>query len=215
MRTIIFGTYDTAMHPRIATIAEGLAARGFEVTECNIPLGLPTADRVDMLPRPWKAAGLLTRLASRWAGLAARARRLGRPDVVVVGYLGHFDVLLARLLYRRGQVPIVLDHLISAANTAKDRRLDGGLKTKVLRLIDAAALRAADIVVVDTEEHLEIVPERYRAKAVVVAVGAPEPWFKAAQLEAAQLEAAQKPSADANANAPLKVVFYGLYTPLQ
>jgi glycosyltransferase involved in cell wall biosynthesis len=203
MRTIIFGTYDTAMHPRIATIAEGLAARGFDVTECNIPLGLTTADRVDMLARPWKAVGLLTRLASRWAGLAAKARRLGRPDVVVVGYLGHFDVLLARLLYRRGKVPIVLDHLISAANTAKDRRLDGGRKTKVLRLIDAAALRAADIVVVDTEEHLEIVPEQYRAKAVVVPVGAPTPWF----------EAAREPAADSGG--PLRVVFYGLYTPLQ
>jgi len=180
MRTIIFGTYDTAMHPRVATIAEGLAARGFEVTECNIPLGLTTADRVDMLAKPWKAVGLVTRLASRWGGLAAKARRLGRPDVVVVGYLGHFDVHLARLLYRRGKVPIVLDHLISAANTAKDRRLDGGLKTKLLRLIDAAALRAADIVVVDTDEHLEIVPEKYRPKAVVVHVGAPAPWHAAA-----------------------------------
>jgi glycosyltransferase involved in cell wall biosynthesis len=209
MRTIIFGTYDTTTHPRIATIAEGLAARGFDVTECNIPLGLSTADRVDMLAKPWKAAGLLTRLASRWAGLARKARRLGRPDVVVVGYLGHFDVLLARALYRRGQVPIVLDHLISAANTAKDRRLDGGLKTKVLRLIDAAALRAADIVLVDTDEHLEIVPEKYRAKALVVPVGAPEPWFKAAELAAAR-----EPSADV-ASGPLKVIFYGLYTPLQ
>jgi hypothetical protein len=28
MRTIIFGTYDTAMHPRIATIAEGLPPAG-------------------------------------------------------------------------------------------------------------------------------------------------------------------------------------------
>ena len=185
MRTVIFGTYDTAMHPRIATIAEGLAARGFDVAECNIPLGLSTADRVDMLAKPWKAGGLAVRLASRWLGLAAKARRLGRPDVVVVGYLGHFDVLLARLLYRRGKVPIVLDHLISAANTAKDRRLDGGMKTKVLRLIDAAALRAADIVVVDTEEHLEIVPEKYRAKAVVVHVGAPAPWFESAQDQAA------------------------------
>src|ERR1700744_6361191 len=128
MRTVIFGTYDTAMHPRIATIAEGLAARGFDVTECNIPLGRTTADRVDMLDRPWKPVGLVTRLASRWAGLAARARRLGQPDVVVVGSLGHFDVLLARLLYRRGKVPIVLDHLISAAGTAKDRRLDGGVQ---------------------------------------------------------------------------------------
>ena len=218
MRTIIFGTYDTAMHPRIATIAEGLAASGFDVTECNIPLGLSTADRVDMLAKPWKAGGLIVRLASRWFGLAAKARRLGkhglgRPDAVVVGYLGHFDVHLARLLYRRGRVPLVLDHLISAANTAKDRRLDGGMKTKVLRLIDAAALRAADIVVVDTEEHLEIVPEKYRSKAVVVPVGAPTPWHAAAP----ELSVGTAPSATASStgSGPLKVVFYGLYTPLQ
>lgn len=63
MRAIIFGTYDTAMHPRIATIAEGLAARGFNVIECNIPLGLSTADRVDMLAKPWKVGGLAARLA--------------------------------------------------------------------------------------------------------------------------------------------------------
>jgi len=214
MRTIIFGTYDTAMHPRIATIAEGLAASGFDVTECNIPLGLSTADRVDMLAKPWKAGGLVARLASRWFGLATKARGLGRPDAVVVGYLGHFDVHLARLLYRRGRVPLVLDHLISAANTAKDRRLDGGMKTNVLRLIDAAALRAADIVVVDTEEHLEIVPEKYRSKAVVVPVGAPTPWHAAAR----ELPAGTAPSATASSTTgsePLKVVFYGLYTPLQ
>lgn len=213
MRTIIFGTYDTAMHPRIATIAEGLAASGFDVTECNIPLGLSTADRVDMLAKPWKAVGLAARLASRWFGLAGKAHGLGkhglgRPDAVVVGYLGHFDVHLARLLYRRGRVPLVLDHLISAANTAKDRRLDGGMKTKVLRLIDAAALRAADIVVVDTEEHLEIVPEKYRSKAVVVPVGAPTPWHAAAR----ELSAT---ASSTTGSGPLKVVFYGLYTPLQ
>ncbi|MGH3279347.1 MAG: glycosyltransferase family 4 protein [Trebonia sp.] len=215
MRTIIFGTYDTTMHPRIATIAEGLAARGFDVTECNIPLGLPTADRVDMLAKPWKAGGLVARLASRWARLAVKARRLGRPDVVAVGYLGHFDVHLARLLYPRHRfsrqsVPIVLDHLISAANTAKDRRIaGGGMKQRLLELIDAAALRAADIVVVDTEEHRQIVPEKYRSKAVVVHVGAPGPWHAAA----AELSAGTGPSA--GSGGPLKVVFYGLYTPLQ
>ena len=101
-------------------------------------------------------------------------------------------------------MPIVLDHLISAAGTAKDRRIGGsGLKQRLLTLIDAAALRAADIVVVDTEEHLEIVPEKYRSKAVVVHVGAPTPWH----------EAARELSADPGG--PLKVVFYGLYTPLQ
>jgi glycosyltransferase involved in cell wall biosynthesis len=211
MRTIIFGTYDAAMHPRIATIAEGLAARGIDVVECNIPLGLSTADRVDMLARPWKAGALAARLASRWFGLAAKARRLGRPDAVIVGYLGHFDVHLARLLYRRGKVPLVLDHLISAAGTARDRRISGGgLKQRLLALIDAAALRAADIVVVDTEEHLETLPERYRRNAVVVYVGAPESWHAAAT----QLPVSTEQSA-VDESGPLKVVFYGLYTPLQ
>ena len=163
-----------------------------------------------MLAKPWKAAGLALRLGNRWLGLAMKSRKLGRPDVVVVGYLGHFDVHLARLLYRRGKVPIVLDHLVSAAGTAKDRRIaGGGLKTRLLTLIDSAALRAADIVVVDTAEHLETVPEKYRAKAVVVHVGAPEPWFRAAAEAAAAGETA------ADTGAPLKVVFYGLYTPLQ
>lgn len=204
MRTIVFGTYDTAMHPRVATITEGLAARGFDVAECNIPLGLTTADRVDMLAKPWKAGGLVLRLASRWLGLAAKSRTLGRPDAVVVGYLGHFDVHLARLLYPRRRVPIVLDHLISAANTAKDRKIaGGGLKQRLLTLIDAAALRAADIVVVDTEEHRQIVPEKYQPKTVVVHVGAPKPWHDAAR------------DPDADFSGPLKVVFYGLYTPLQ
>jgi glycosyltransferase involved in cell wall biosynthesis len=206
MRIIIFGTYDTSAHPRIASISEGLAARGFDVAECNIPLGLDTAARVDMLARPWKAGGLVARLASRWLGLARMAHRMGTPDAVVVGYLGHFDVHLARLLYRRGRVPLVLDHLVSASGTAKDRRLDGGPRQKLLKLIDSAALRAADVVLVDTEEHREPLPERYQPKAVVVPVGAPLPWHAAA---------GDASDASADASRPLRVVFYGLFTPLQ
>src|SRR5258708_20185753 len=55
MRVLLFGTYDTSTHPRVATIAEGLQASGFDVAECNAPLGLDTAARVDMLARPWRA----------------------------------------------------------------------------------------------------------------------------------------------------------------
>jgi glycosyltransferase involved in cell wall biosynthesis len=201
MRILLFGTYDTSMHPRVATIAEGLRASGTEVAECNAPLGLDTAARVRMLARPWQAPGLLVRLASRWAALARRARRMPAPDVVLVGYLGHFDVHLAKLLFRG--VPVVLDHLVGAGDTARDRRLDGGLRQELLRMIDAAALRAADIVVVDTEEHLAALPERYRPRAVVVPVGAPAAWYDAAR------------PTDERTAGPLRVVFYGLYTPLQ
>ncbi len=202
MRVLLFGTYDTSTHPRVATIAEGLRARGADVAECNAPLGLDTAARVDMLAHPRRAPALLLRLARRWATLARAARRMPAPDVVVVGYLGHFDVHLARLLFRR--VPVVLDHLVGASDTARDRRLDGGLRQVLLRMIDSAALRAADIIVVDTDEHLSALPPRYRARAVVVPVGAPAAWLAAA-----------RPADGRDASGPLRVVFYGLYTPLQ
>jgi len=219
MRVLLFGTYDTSTHPRVATIAEGLRARGADVAECNAPLGLDTAARVDMLARPWRAPALLARLAQRWTTLAAAARRMPAPDVVVVGYLGHFDVHLARLLFRR--VPVVLDHLVGASDTARDRRLDGGPRQIVLRLIDSAALRAADIVVVDTDEHLAALPPRYRSRAVVIPVGAPAAWYEAAGLALGGPSAAS-PSGPPTATpspsdppGPLRVVFYGLYTPLQ
>ncbi|HEY6786656.1 MAG TPA: glycosyltransferase [Trebonia sp.] len=223
---MLFGTYDTTMHPRIATIAEGLVANGLDVAECNAPLGLSTADRVAMLAKPWIGGpALLGRLASRWTTLAVRAARMPMPDVVVVGYLGHFDVHLARLVFgvrgllRRRRVPIVLDHLVGASDTGKDRRLDGGPRQLLLRMIDAAALRAADVIVVDTDEHLASLPQRHRDHAVVVLVGAPAAWYDAARTAAApdypDSAAVSGGAAFGPGGGPLTVIFYGLYTPLQ
>jgi glycosyltransferase involved in cell wall biosynthesis len=198
MRVLVFGTYDTSMHPRVATIAEGLRANGVDVAECNAPLDLPTADRVAALARPSRIPAVLSRIARRWLTLARLARNRPKPDVVLVCYLGHFDVHLARLLFRG--TPIVLDHLIGASDTARDRRLDGGFRAGLMRLIDSAALRAADVVVVDTDEHRAALPERHRGRAVVVPVGAPSAWFT------------EPSTSDAES---LRVVFFGLYTPLQ
>src|ERR1700729_3727937 len=124
MRVLLFGTYDASAHPRIAILGEGLRDSGMAVSECNAPLGLDTAARVAMLAHPWRTPALLARLARRGLTLSRQARRLPAPDVVIVGYLGHFDVHLARLLFRR--VPVVLDHLVGASDTGRDRRGGGG-----------------------------------------------------------------------------------------
>jgi glycosyltransferase involved in cell wall biosynthesis len=227
MRIMLFGTYDTGMHPRILTISEGLAAHGLDVAECNAPLGLSTADRVNLLAKPWIGIPtMIGRLASRWATLAMRALRMPAPDVVVVGYLGHFDVHLARLVFRvrgllrRRRIPIVLDHLINASDTGKDRRLDGGPRQALLRMIDAGALGAADLIVVDTDEHLATLPERHRGRGVVVHVGAPAAWYDAGRAVAVQAQGDNPPAPRSSVppsveGGPLRVVFYGLYTPLQ
>ncbi|HSR23681.1 MAG TPA: glycosyltransferase, partial [Candidatus Eisenbacteria bacterium] len=199
MRARFFGTYDADAHPRVRVLAEGLREHGLTVDACNAPLGLSTAARVAMLRRPWLLPRLAARLATCWLRLVVRSRRLPGPDVVVVGYLGHFDVRLARRLYPR--TPIVLDHLVGASDTAADRGVHGGLRQRLLARLDDRALRAADVVVVDTEEHRAAVPEAHRGKAVVVPVGAPAEWFA--------------PPAGADPADPLRVVFFGLYTPLQ
>lgn len=205
MRVLVFGTYDAARHPRIAVLTEGLRRHGAEIVECNVPLGLDTADRVAILRQPWRLPVLAGRIARSWRVLARRARRLPAPDLVLVGYLGHFDVHLARRLFPT--TPIVLDHLIGAADTAKDRGVRGGVTGRLLRRLDHAALRAADLVVVDTDEHQAMLPPQYRAKGVAVAVGATEPWF-----EAGRRAGGAEPGSTAG---PLRVVFFGLYTPLQ
>lgn len=205
---IAFGTYDAARHPRIAVLVAGLRAHGTKVTELNRPLGLTTAQRVRMLQQPWRLPVLVARLLRCWAALIGDAVRLGRaegrPAAVLVGYLGHFDVILARLLYPRSVV--VLDHLVFAGDTAADRGA-AGLRVRLLTGLDRLAIACADVVVTDTEEHRLMLPDP--GKGVVVLVGAPDAWRTAASSAASVVEPAETPAAE------LSVVFFGLYTPLQ
>ncbi|WP_324650853.1 glycosyltransferase family 4 protein [Georgenia sp. H159] len=205
MRILAFGTYDAAKHPRVQVLVDGLRRHGHDVRELNRPLGLSTADKVKALRDPRVLPLHALRLGRRWASLVAGARRYtgrNRPQAVLVGYLGHFDVLLARVLFPRAT--IVLDHLIFAADTARDRGTPAGLRTRLLGTLDDVALRVADVVVVDTEEHRDLVPPRHRDRAVVVAVGATGSWFRAAQ-----------DAPERAADQPLRVIFFGLFTPLQ
>ena len=198
MRVLFFGTYDAEAMTRIRVLQEGFAALGDQVEECNVPLALDTAWRVRILQRPWLLPVLAYRLCSAWARLLARARGRVEPDAVVVGYMGHFDVHLARLLWRRQ--PVALDHLVSGADTAVDRRSGSSLLLRLLGFVDRAALRAGEVPFVDTEENLELLAPEFRREAVVVSVGAPMRWF-------------HEPPATAS-EGPLRVVFYGSYTPL-
>lgn len=205
-RLLAAGTYDLDAHPRFRVVLEGLRARGWQVDEVVAPLGMSTAERVDVLRRPSRLPRLAVAIARAWRTLVpalVRRRRTGpRPDAVLVGYLGHFDAPLVRALTRPR--PLVLDYLISGAGTATDRGAGGGLKDTALRLLDDVALRAADVVVVDTPEHAAALPARHRDRAVVVPVGADGRWF-----------AAREAAAPRDPGARLSVVFYGLLTPLQ
>lgn len=195
---VFFGTYDEAMHPRVRVLREGLAAHGARIRVSNRSLGVDTAARVRLASRPWLLPGFVLRVLRAWRALWRDGAGLA-PDVVVVGYLGHLDVHLARRRFPAST--IVLDHMVSLSGTLADRGLGGGLLRRAAAAVDRAAVRAADVVVVDTEAHAAPVAEMSRRPPVVVPVGAPDDWFAHAR------QAATAGTASA--------VFFGLYTPLQ
>lgn len=71
----------------------------------------------------------------------------------------------------------------------------------ILAAVDKFATTAANVVMVDTDEHLSRLPNRAKDKAVVVAVGAPEGWFTEQSVGVSE--------------GSLKVIFFGIFTPLQ
>lgn len=197
VRALFFGTYDEGRHPRVRAIRQGLESRGWTVSTLNRPLADTTDRRIAAARGPMAALSWIRRLAGQWRVLWREARSIGiAPDVVVIGYLGVFDILLAWCLFRESL--LVLDHLAPVAETLADREL-GRLPQLLGRLVDWAGIRCADVVMVDTKEHMEALTSG-RAKAVLVPLGAPVEWF-----------GVPTPSH----HHALSVVFFGTHTPLQ
>jgi glycosyltransferase involved in cell wall biosynthesis len=197
VRILFFGSYDADRHPRVRVLLQGLAARGHDVRECNVPLRAGTAQRLRALHHPVLSPLIAVRLLGCWARLVPRALAVRRPDVIVVGYLGQFDVLLARALWPR--VTVVLDHLVPAAGVADDHGVSGRWRRVLLERIDGWAVSVADVVLVDTVEHLSELSPLVRGRAVVVPVGAADAFHR------------QVPCPDPP---PLRALFVGTFAPL-
>jgi len=194
---VAFGTYDPAKNPRMAVLVEGLRAHGFAVAECFVPVGFDSKTRTRMLRRPWLLVFFALRLIVCWTKLWFGARDLKAARVVVIGWMGYLDVHLAKR--RFPDATIVLDHLTSLVETSGDRDAGTGSVRRMLSSLDERALRVSDVVCVDTDEHLAEVPDAYRAKALTVSVGAGDEWFRVPERH----------------HGPLRVIFFGQYTPLQ
>ena len=198
MRVAFFGTFDESTHPRVRVLRDGLAGAGHHVDVVNVPLDLDTAARVRLAAQPWRVVPFALQLVSAWVRLLWRSRRVRRPDVVVVGYLGAFDIHLARLRYRRAT--LVLDQMVQLGETVQDRDIGTSRLARILGTIDRWAADRADIVVCDTDEQAARSPGE--TPTVVVAVGAPASWFVA-------------PAPAPDPDEAVRVVFFGLYQRLQ
>lgn len=226
MRAAFFGTYNRG-HTANRIAQAAVRAAGFDVVEYHEPLWEKTRDK----HASYFAPASLARLALAWAGAAwrlARAwRRAGGAPVAVVGFNGQLDVLLLRLLCLRGGPRIVFAPLVSLTETlVEDRRVyrEGSPAARLLRAIDRATCRAADVVVVDTEEHrrwfereLGIEPSRL----LVCHLGAdpaafldPPPPGNSPRETGPVPVSPTTPAPPSGADGRLEVLWFGQYLPL-
>lgn len=171
------GTYEGA-YPRTRVLVAGLGELGVGVVECHRPVWERVRHKAGsfLAPAPLAAAG--ARFAGAWPGLALEERHVGRVDAVVAGYPCQPDALPASLVARRRRVPLVVDAMVSLADTlAGDRGRAGALAARALAGMDRAALAVADLVVADTRAGARFLAERFgvREGSLVVAPVGAEP----------------------------------------
>lgn len=202
MTACLFGTY-VRPHSANRLLHLALAGAGFDVIECHEPLWEETHDK----GRRYFGAPSLARLGARYARAAARLvrrwRGLAAPaPLVVVGFGGQLDVLLARWVCRP-RAGLLFAPLVSLSETLVEDRATvpaRGPRSRALAALDRATFRAADLVLADTAAHAEYLVElgAPRERVAVWHLGV-EPEFLLA-----------RPATPAGR----RVLFYGRYLPL-
>lgn len=193
------GTYESD-YPRTRVLHEGLRELGVPVTEMHRAVWERRRHKVGMGPSQGALTGL--RHLGAWAALGAGLRRRPPAGAVVAGYLAQPDAPFAWLAARRMRAPLVVDMMISLWDTlAGDRGRAGAVAARGLRAIDRLAIRAADLVLADTQanarfmiEQLGVRPDR----VAVVFVGAEPGRFPLSPVPAG----------------PVRAVFYGKLSPM-
>ncbi len=172
------GTYERG-YPRTRVLVEGLRAHGVMVTERHRPVWERTRHKAGSFLRPGRLARAGGSYLAAWAGVAAsEVRDRGPVDAVVAGYPAQPDAVPAWAVARAHRAPLVVDMMISLADTlAGDRARVGRAMEHVLAGADRLSLAAADLVLADTAANAEFMVARFgvRPDRIVVAPVGAEP----------------------------------------
>ena len=166
MRVLWFGTYSVGTgYPRNTVLMDALRAVGVEVKTCHAPLFRGAADKVAAASTRVGLVRFGLSALRAWTRLALGFCTAGPHDAVVVGYTGHVDLYLARLLSVFRRRPLVLDAFLSPYDTVvADRRLlkEGSVAARALFRLEKTALRLADLVLTDTQANADFMAETFR-----------------------------------------------------
>ena len=210
-RIIAWGSYDQSK-PRVRLLLDELRSRRALSAEINIPVWAAVRDKaVASRSTLLKTA---FRLLAAYPGALIRLLRQPPHSALLLPYPAIPDIFLAWPVARLRRHRIIFDAFISLHDTiVSDRALarPKGLTSKIIWGIEWLALRLADIILVDTDQHGEFFSAEFsidRDRFQTILVGA-EPAFWAARNEKGSLP----PELGIPGDRPI-VLFYGQLIPL-
>lgn len=204
-RIVFWGTYDKGK-PRVRLLLAGARAMGLEVLECHSDIWEGVEDKSQLAGSKAKAKRILSLFLS-YPLLIYQYLQLPPHDVVVVGYMGQFDILVIWLFARLRRVPICWDVFISLYDTVViDRKIvpQKSITALMLYLLEWLSSRAANQLFMDTRTHAEYFEKLFHLRSSSVHhiyVGSESDIFK-------KKEIIQKPKE------VFTVLFYGQFIPL-
>jgi len=186
----------------------GLREAGIDLTECHVDVWAGVEDKARL--GGWGAAiRRAAMLLAAYPRLIWRYLRLPPHDLVIVGYLGHVDVLVLWPFARLRGVPVIWDAFLSLYETVVEDRAMLRRWHPVAWLLwawDWLACRAADLVLLDTEAHASWFERSFKlrpGRAASVFVGAEPEIFAPLPRQGAR-----------RPGEPHRIFFYGQFIPL-
>lgn len=209
LSVVALGTYDKGK-PRTRILLRGLREKGVDVIECHFNVWKTIEDKSQI-------QGIIAKVVIIWRFIIAypllirQYFQLPRHDVVLIGYLGLFDVLILWPFIRLRRAVLVWDVFISLYNTVvEDRQLVGKHNPAgiAIWIMEWLALRLVDLALMDTQAHADYLCNTYRIVSEKVAR-----IFVGAEPEAFDLKNLGLGVVEPNAY-PKQVLFYGQFIPL-
>ncbi len=205
LRVCYFGTYRER-YTRNRIMITGLRRNHVVVTECHVPLWHSIADREVAVRSGWRSLKFWWRIVCVYLQLVRCYWSVRHTyDILVVGYPGQFDVLLARVLSWWQGKPLVWDVFMSIYLISLERGLQqqNVIGINLLRGLEWLACRLPDRLILDTEEYVAwfhtvhgIAADRFR----LVPTGADSDEFYPRPPQASQV-------------ASFQVIYYGTFIP--
>lgn len=157
MRVCFWGSFDRS-YARHQILARGLQENGVEIFYCHEAVWQRSADKTKDYGGIFGKFVLAFQLSWAYFKLIFRYFFVPRHDVMLVGFLGHFDMIVARLLTLLFRRKLVFDAFISLYDTSvQDRALipEKSITARFLKGIDRLSCWLADLVLLDTAEHVD------------------------------------------------------------